>query len=906
MSIKTQIDPAIEGYKSIFNNSMDAILLTHPDGSIFYANSAAEKLFGYAQDELNRLGRSGIVDTTDPNLVLMLDERNRLGRSIGELTFIKKDGSKFPGEISTNIFRDKNDIKNTFMIIRDISRRKNAEESLKESEERYHSLFKNNHAAMLLIEPNTGKIVDANPAACSFYGYNYDHLTKMNIEDINNLPDNDVHNEMQKSKTFQKNNFEFKHTLANGEIRDVDVYSGPITVGGKKLLYSIIHDITQRRQMENEIKDSLDESLRVQNELITLIENIVDEVWFTDTQGNIILANAAARKFQKKIKSEEDLSLNKLISKSEVYDAKGSLRVEDGSPLIRALNGEILTNYDETVIFPNGEKQYRQVSSAPIKNEYNRILGAVAVVRDITIQKKIEESLRISEERLRLAQTRGEVGVWDWNVVTNDLHFTPELEQLYGLSPGTIKTYNDWRELTHPDDIEYVEAERDNQIAQHKPFDLEFRIFHNSGDMKWLSTRGGATYDENGQVKRVLGINTDITNRKKAEEILQTTLLRFYKILSSMSASVLLVTADNKVEFVNQEFCDYFYLGEEPDHFIGSTSVEMTSIIKSAYRHPEEALLRINDIVNDYKPIHGEEVLMRDNKSCLRDFVPLFIDGKPYGRLWLHLDITGRKKTEEKLHESNIKLINEVNDHQKTELRLKDLVSELKRSNKELEQFAYVSSHDLQEPLRMVALFTQLLERRYKGKLDEDADDYINFIVEGAKRMKLLIDDLLSYSRLNSSNTEFSPISMEKVLDNVLANLQLILKENNAEININGSLPTITGDESQMIHVFQNLVSNGIKFNDKDSPKVNISVKKDENGWIFSVSDNGIGIAPEYQKQIFEIFKRLHDRDEYPGTGIGLAICQKIIERHGGNIWVESSQGNGSIFYFCIPDQKNS
>ncbi len=904
MSTKTQIDPTVEGYKSIFNNSMDAVLLTHPDGTIFYANSAAEKIFGYTQNEICRLGRSGIVDTTDPNLVTMLDERKRNGRSRGELIFIKKDGSKFPGEISTNVFTDENDIMDTFMIIRDISRRRNAEQSLKESEDRYHSLFKNNHAAMLLIDPNTGNIVDANPAASSFYGYSHEDLVKMNIETINNLPNFDVHSEMQKSKAFKKNHFLFKHTLANGEIRDVDVYSGPITVGGKNLLYSIIHDITQRKIIENKIKDSLDESLRVQDELITLIENIVDEVWFTDIDGNIILANAAARKFQEKIKSEEKLSLNKLIAKSEVYNSNGSLQVKDGSPLIRALNGEILTNFDETVIFPSGKKQYRQVSSAPIKNEYNNIMGAVAVVRDITIQKKISESLRVSEERLRLAQTLGGLGVWDWNTVTNDLYFTPELEQLYGLDSGTIKTYNDWRELTHPDDIENLEKERDSQIAKHKPFDIEFRILHDSGDTRWLSAQGGATYDDNGRVKRVLGVNTDITIRKRAEEILQTTLLRFYKILSNMSASILLVTEDKKVEFVNQEFCDYFYLNEEPDHFIGYNSSEMISVIKSAYRDPDNALIRITEIVHDWKPVRGEEVLMRDGKSCLRDFIPLSIDGKPYGRLWLHLDITERKQTEEKLHESNTKLINEVQDHQNTELKLKELVNELKRSNKELEQFAYVSSHDLQEPLRMVALFTQLLERRYKGKFDADADDYIKFIVEGAKRMKLLIDDLLSYSRVNTKGGEFEPIEMDKVMNNVLSNLQFISKESNAEILIQEPLPTIVGDKSQMMHVFQNLVANGIKFNDNESPKIVVSAQEDENGWIFSVSDNGIGILPEYQAQIFEIFKRLHDRDKYPGTGIGLAICQKIVERHGGEIWVESSKGNGSIFYFSIPNKK--
>ena len=293
-----------------------------------------------------------------------------------------------------------------------------------------------------------------------------------------------------------------------------------------------------------------------------------------------------------------------------------------------------------------------------------------------------------------------------------------------------------------------------------------------------------------------------------------------------MSASVLLVTSDNNVEFVNQEFCDYFYLNEKPDYFIGYSSSEMTRSIKNAYRNPEEALIRIEEIVRAWKPVHGEEVLMQDGKSCLRDFVPLSIGGKPYGRLWLHLDMTERKKIEEKLHESNTKLINEVHDHQKTELKLNELVDELKRSNKELEQFAYVSSHDLQEPLRMVALFTQLLERRYKGKLDADADDYIKFIVDGAQRMKLLIDDLLSYSRVNTKGGEFEPIELDNVMNNVLSNLQLISEENNAEIIIQEPLPTIVGDKSQMLHVFQNLIANGIKFNDKKSPEIRVSAEK--------------------------------------------------------------------------------
>ena len=169
--------------------------------------------------------------------------------------------------------------------------------------------------------------------------------------------------------------------------------------------------------------------------------------------------------------------------------------------------------------------------------------------------------------------------------------------------------------------------------------------------------------------------------------------------------------------------------------------------------------------------------------------------------------------------------------------------------------------------------------------------------------MKLLIDDLLAYSRVNTKDGEFESVDMDNVMSTVLSNLHLISEENKAEIIIDEPLPIIKGDPSQMVHIFQNLITNGIKFNDKKTPEIHISSQINRNEWLFKVSDNGIGIATEYQEKIFEIFKRLHDRQEYPGTGIGLAICQKIIERHGGKIWVESEMGKGSTFYFNIPDK---
>jgi light-regulated signal transduction histidine kinase (bacteriophytochrome) len=204
----------------------------------------------------------------------------------------------------------------------------------------------------------------------------------------------------------------------------------------------------------------------------------------------------------------------------------------------------------------------------------------------------------------------------------------------------------------------------------------------------------------------------------------------------------------------------------------------------------------------------------------------------------------------------------------------------------------------------MVTSFTQLLERRYKGQLDNEADDYIEFIVEGAHRMKYLIDDLLAFSRLNTQAKELESVELENVIDDVLSNLSVTIKENKACITYD-PLPTVNADKTQMMQVFQNLIANAIKFQGSNPPKIHISAHKDEKEWKFAVTDNGIGIDPEYQKQIFEVFKRLHTREEYPGSGIGLSVSQKIIRRHGGNIWVESELGKGSTFYFTIPHSIN-
>ena len=256
-------------------------------------------------------------------------------------------------------------------------------------------------------------------------------------------------------------------------------------------------------------------------------------------------------------------------------------------------------------------------------------------------------------------------------------------------------------------------------------------------------------------------------------------------------------------------------------------------------------------------------------------------------------DITERKRAEEALEKRTQELAY-------SREALEEKAQELARSNTELQQFAYVASHDLQEPLRTMASFAQLLQQRYQGKLDANADDFIHFIVDGATRMQGLIQDLLAYSRVGSRGKNFVPTDCTTVCDQAVANLQMAVTESGAVVT-HDSLPTVQGDGAQLIQVFQNLVGNSLKFRDSQAPRIHVAAERKASEWVFAVKDNGIGIDPQYADRIFEVFQRLHNRTEYPGSGIGLAITKKIVERHGGHIWVESQPNQGATFFFTLP-----
>jgi light-regulated signal transduction histidine kinase (bacteriophytochrome) len=244
--------------------------------------------------------------------------------------------------------------------------------------------------------------------------------------------------------------------------------------------------------------------------------------------------------------------------------------------------------------------------------------------------------------------------------------------------------------------------------------------------------------------------------------------------------------------------------------------------------------------------------------------------------------------------------IQDITERKRAEDRLRDVLAELERSNKELEQFASIASHDLQEPLRMVASYTQLLAERYEGQLDEKAQKYIAYAVDGAIRMQRLVNDLLAYSRISTRGNPLETTDSHSILGEAIRNLAATIEESKAIIT-NEELPMVRADASQFVQLFQNLLANAIKFRGKNFPRVHVSARDEGREWIFSVRDNGIGIDRQYADRIFVIFQRLHTQQEYSGTGIGLAVCKRIAERHGGKIWFDSEPGKGSTFFFTLP-----
>lgn len=580
--------------------------------------------------------------------------------------------------------------------------------------------------------------------------------------------------------------------------------------------------------------------------------------------------------------------------------------------------------------------QHKDGSYRWVRDEFKLVQAAgkpleiVGYWIDISDRKQTEEALQKSEERWQLALKGNNDGIWDRDLITNQEFLSPRCREMLGYSEHELDHFDQWTNFIHPDDHNATIHAFQNHLQRQTPYYVaEYRMQCKDGTYKWLLARGQAIWDRTGKPRRMVGSVTDISERKQAEEILRLQNLRTQllaeitlKIRQSLQAEEILQTSVTEVQkLLSAERVLIFRLWAD-----GSGNVVQEAVLpgfpvvlgqnfpgecfpqdyQQLYRQGRVGIITDVETAN-IQPCHQQFLQQLAVKANLA--VPIFLKHNLWGLLIAHQCTQPRQwssfETEllqQLANQIGIALSQAQLLDEETRQR-----QELTRSNAELEQFAYVASHDLQEPLRMVTSYLQLLERRYKGKLDTNADEFIGYAVEGAARMQTLINDLLSFSRVSSRAQPFKSVDCNKALNYAIANLKVMIGESGANIT-HEALPTVMADATQLTQLFQNLIGNALKFRTAAPPQVDVGVVRiaGETEWLFSVRDHGIGIEAQYGDRIFVIFQRLHARGKYAGTGIGLAICKKIVERHGGRIWVESELGKGAVFYFTIPDRQVS
>ncbi|MGP8282244.1 MAG: PAS domain S-box protein [Desulfomonilaceae bacterium] len=504
------------------------------------------------------------------------------------------------------------------------------------------------------------------------------------------------------------------------------------------------------------------------------------------------------------------------------------------------------------------------------------------LTEEIAERKQAEEALRRSEDQFRLLLNSTAEAIYGVDL-NGDCTFcnTRCLNLLGYKETDELVGKNMHRQIhhKHPDGTPFPEEEcRMTLTLGH------VEGAHSDDDVFWRSDGGCFPVEywsypqhRDGTIVGAVVTFLDITERKLAERKLQESEERNRKLVEFLP-KMIGVHVKQKWVYMNPAGLKLLGAGSEGE-LLGRDiqeiiSPEFRDLVRSRVEQVQEKGLSSPEIEEQFIRLDGAKVDVSVSS------VPIDYQGES-GILMFAEDISARKKAKEELRRSH---------------------DELERSNAELQQFAYVASHDLQEPLRMVSSYMGLIEHRYKGRLDADADDFIGYAIDGAKRMRILINDLLEYSRVGTHGKAFGPVDCETLLSRVLDHLQLSIEDSGATVT-HDHLPVVIGDEAQLMRLFQNLIHNSLKFKNDSPPLIHVSAEQSYGNWVFSFHDNGIGIDPQYADRIFVIFQRLHSRDEYPGTGIGLAICKKIVERHGGRIWFQSEQGKGATFFFTIPGQ---
>ncbi len=472
-------------------------------------------------------------------------------------------------------------------------------------------------------------------------------------------------------------------------------------------------------------------------------------------------------------------------------------------------------------------------------------------------------NLHSERRRLALALETSEMGIWERDLSSGNTTMDSRCAELLQVHPSD--SLDQIFERVHPEDQEEFLAKVQRLVrAESQREHWLYRLKNTTGEYRWIESRAVTLKNKKGEIDRTMGVCWDVTERQRVREQNR----RLLEIVEATPDFIGTTSLEGRVVWHNRAFSEW---AQTPDVNEGNYT--------ASDFYPEDVSTRLRTeifpTVLKKGMWQGESIVQSQQGST-----------KPVSQIiLLHRDTQGNPT-----YFSTVM-------RDLTELKLRE--EDLKQSNADLEQFAYVASHDLQEPLRMVRNYCELLASEYTGKLDKDADLFIHYAVDGARRMQQLIKDLLAFSRIDRTGGVMEEVSLESILENATFNLAASIKEKGATIT-HQELPTIYGDSSQLTQLFQNLIGNGMKFVRDKSPHIQVTAKESPRAWILSISDNGIGMDMKYASRIFDVFQRLHGKTEYEGTGIGLAICKRVVEHHRGEIWVESKLGEGSTFHFTV------
>jgi PAS domain S-box-containing protein len=859
-----QLKKSEEKYRRLIETACDAIYLLDLEGNFTDANEIMCLMTGYTKEELLRLNVSVIVDPEQLKTDPLIQGYSHLGKSvIRERRFVRKDGEIFEVEINVNKFADNQ----VLVIARDISDRKQMEAELREAELKFRILAEKSMVGIYIVQ--NGKFIYVNPRFAEVFGYPPSEL--INTIDVTAIIHDDyrhIANEYVRRRVSGES--ESVHYEAMGKKKDgtanwVEFYGSTTLIGTAPTIIGSMIEITERKRAEELI---LKEKILSE----TIINSLPGIFYLQSATGQYLLWN----------KNFETVTgyTGKEIEKLETADLIVEEDLQKVMDTIEKLFTEGYGMVEATAKTKDGTRVPFLLTGIPIMYEDQLCLLGTGI--DISSRVKAEEELRSSEQKYKFLFESSPLPLW--MIAKDDFSFiavNDATANLYGYTSdeflqSNVSIIRPKEDIGQQQELlrEELKGPTDRGIVRHVKKD---------GTIIFVNVIVNDIMFEGRRVR--LGLTTDVTEKLKAEESLKKSEANLKTIMDATDTAYALLDKDlnvisfnqTAVKFVNNQFQHTPVKGDKlADYF------------------PKE---RFSQFLN-----YTHQVLQGKNISYEINYP------QPDGSvLWYYIRLFPITNDQGAIFGLMLALSN-ITDHKTSEIHLEQLnenlqkhAKELAISNAELEQFAFVASHDLQEPLRMVTSFMTQLEKKYGSVIDDKGRQYINFAVDGAKRMRQIILDLLDFSRVGNTEDDMEEVSFNKLLNEILALYRRQIEELKANITIE-DLPTLQTFKAPARQVFQNLVGNSLKYHKAGRPPViQISCKETKTHFQFSVKDNGIGISPKYFDKIFIIFQRLHNKDEYSGTGMGLAITKKIVETLGGKIWVESEEGKGSTFYFTLP-----